>query len=123
MNNNILGVIQNNSNNFHSKTAFTFLNADDTSQTINYFELDLKARLISALLKNRISNNKSILILIKPGINFILAFLGCLYSKIISAPTYLPYNIKGFERPNLIIKNLKTEYILTEKSYYEKKKF
>jgi acyl-CoA synthetase (AMP-forming)/AMP-acid ligase II len=71
--------------------AFTFLLDGETeSSSITYQELDLKARAIAAHLQSNIPMGERALLLYPSGLEFIAAFLGCLYAGVIAIPAYPP---------------------------------
>lgn len=74
------------------KTAFTLLADDDgADRTITFAELDRIARSIAAQLQQRDALGARVLLLYPPGIEFIGAFLGCLYAGAIAVPSYPPH--------------------------------
>ena len=73
------------------KTAYTFL--DDSGKqnaTITYFELEQKVLAIAAGLQAEGLYGERALLLYHPGIDYIAAFLGCLYAGVIPVPAYPP---------------------------------
>ena len=78
-----------------SKTAFTCLSDDDSGARagdifINFSELDRLVRGIAAELQDRGAEGERVLLLYPPGIDFVAAFLGCLYAGAIAVPSYPP---------------------------------
>ena len=57
---------------------------------LTYQDLDRRARAIGALLQQYVVPGQRALLVYPPGIEFITAFFGCLYSGIIAVPTYPP---------------------------------
>jgi len=71
--------------------AFQFLNGAGTSpDLLNYDELEISARGIAAELQSRGLSNKQVLLLYPPGLDFIKAFLGCLFAGSVAVPVYPP---------------------------------
>lgn len=73
------------------QTAFIFLSARDAEPTeISYGELDLRARKLAAYLQQELEPGSRVLLLFPPGLDFIAAFLGCLYAGMPAVPLYPP---------------------------------
>jgi acyl-CoA synthetase (AMP-forming)/AMP-acid ligase II/alkylation response protein AidB-like acyl-CoA dehydrogenase/acyl carrier protein len=73
------------------RRAFTFLlDAEEEGPHLSYLQLDRQARAISALLQTRIKSGERALLLYPPGLEFVAAFFGCLYSGIIAVPVPPP---------------------------------
>lgn len=74
--------------------SYTFLdhrsnsNIDEIDCT--YADLDKKAKHIAALLQARGICDQPVLIVYPPGIDYICAFVGCLYARAIAVPLYPP---------------------------------
>ncbi|HCU23862.1 MAG TPA: non-ribosomal peptide synthetase, partial [Deltaproteobacteria bacterium] len=73
------------------KPAYTFL-ADGESEEISlsYAELDRQARAIAAALQGFAAKGERALLVYPPGLDYIAAFLGCLYAGVIAVPVYPP---------------------------------
>ena len=62
-------------------TAFIFLADGETeSERLTYAELDLRARLIATQLQSQCQPGDRALLCYPPGLEFICAFMGCLYA-------------------------------------------
>ncbi|MFL5653802.1 MAG: AMP-binding protein, partial [Ktedonobacteraceae bacterium] len=73
------------------RRAFTFLvDGELEGDCLTYQDLDRRARAIGALLQQYVVPGQRALLVYPPGIEFITAFFGCLYSGIIAVPTYPP---------------------------------
>ena len=71
--------------------AFTFL-ADGESEggRLTYGELDRRAAAIAAALAASVAPGERALLLYPPGLDFIVAFFGCLYAGVVAVPAYPP---------------------------------
>jgi natural product biosynthesis luciferase-like monooxygenase protein len=70
-------------------TAYTFLhNGHEPAYT--YRELDRRARLIGAALRERCGSGERVLLVLPPGLDYVAAFFGCLYAGVIAVPVYPP---------------------------------
>ena len=71
--------------------AYTFLLDGETQEvSLSYGELDRKARSIASLLQGMIASGDRALLLYPPGLDYIVAFFGCLYAGVVAVPTYPP---------------------------------
>src|SRR5438874_6374674 len=71
--------------------AYTFLeDGEREGSHLTYLDLDSQARAIGALLQMREAEGERALLLYPPGLDFIAAFFGCLYSGAVAVPVYPP---------------------------------
>jgi acyl transferase domain-containing protein/acyl-CoA synthetase (AMP-forming)/AMP-acid ligase II/acyl carrier protein len=83
--------------------AFTFLeNGETESDALTYAQLDRNARAVAARLQASTSAGDRALLLYPPGLDFIAAFLGCLYAGVVAVPAYPPRRNRSIERLNAI---------------------
>jgi len=59
--------------------------------SMSYEDLDRKARTIAAILQFSAKEGDRALLIFPPGLDFIVAFFGCLYAKILAVPVYPPH--------------------------------
>ena len=73
------------------KTVYRFLADGETEQeSITYEQLDRKCRAIGSELQQHGLSDERALLLYPPGIEYIAAFFGCLYARVIPVPLYPP---------------------------------
>ena len=73
------------------RTVFTFLRDGVTpAETVTFGELDRRARETAAWLQPRFPAGERALLLYPPGIEFVVAFLGCVYAGLVAVPAYPP---------------------------------
>ncbi|MFY2559117.1 amino acid adenylation domain-containing protein [Corallococcus terminator] len=71
--------------------AYTFVGDDESDETqVSYRELDRRARAIAAALQRQNAEGERAILLYPPGIDYVAAFLGCLYARVIAVPAYPP---------------------------------
>ena len=71
--------------------AFAFLKDGEVFQhSLTYSELDLRARAIAAWLQARGAHGERVILLYPSGLEFIVAFMGCLYAGALAVPVYAP---------------------------------
>ena len=94
--------------------AYRFL-ADgeiEASQVTNY-QQDCRARAIAAVLMERRAAGERALLLYPRTLDFISAFLGCLYSGVIAVPLYPPRNDRSLSRLAAVAADAQAKFILT----------
>jgi acyl-CoA synthetase (AMP-forming)/AMP-acid ligase II len=100
------------------QTAYTFLyNGETETSSLTYGELEQQARMIAAQLQELgLTDGERALLLYSPGLEFIAAFFGCLYAKVVAVPGYpLRPNQKLF-RLQAIVGDAQAAVVLTTKS-------
>lgn len=86
------------------KIAFIFLNDGDNDEVrITFRELDKAARSIADYLLRKVKKGERALMLFPPGMDFIKALFGCLYSGVIAVPAYPPRKNRSLERIRLMV--------------------
>lgn len=104
------------------KDAFVFLkNGEDQKDTVTFAEFKQRAEFLAARLQSEknYAINKRALLLYQPGLNYIIAFFGCILAGIVPIPAYPP-NTRSSSRLKHIQENAQPEFILTELSVYNK---
>lgn len=105
------------------RKAYTFLHRGETEvDSLTYGELDLKARAIAAVLQSNQAQGKVALLLYPPGLEFVAAFMGCLYAGVIPVPAYPPRPNQKLKRIQAIVADARSEIILTTDSLLDKLK-
>ncbi len=104
--------------------AATFLvDGEAQEQHLTYGELDSAARAIAAELQERLGAGGSpttALLLYPPGLEFIPAFLGCLYAGVVAVPVYPPRSGKHLERMEAVVRDCRARIALTSKNAHER---
>ncbi|MGH2412808.1 MAG: AMP-binding protein, partial [Microcystaceae cyanobacterium] len=100
-----------------SKIAFTFLSDGETeAESLTYHQLDRQARAIAAFLQELNAKGGRALLLYQPGLEFISAFLGCLYAGVIAVPAYPPRPNRSLDRLQAIVSDAQATFALTTQS-------
>lgn len=74
-----------------NRDAFTFLLDGETEQaTLTYQELDRRARRVAAQLQALGLEGERALLLYPAGLDFLVAFFGCLYASVVAVTAYPP---------------------------------
>jgi len=79
-------------------TAYTFLKSDDERSSVSYREVDQSARRIAVGLLQQAEPGDRAILMYPSGLDFIEAFLGCLYAGIVAVPAYPPKKNRNAER-------------------------
>src|SRR5712691_9058835 len=75
-----------------SSRGYVFLeNGEAEVSALTYGELDRQSRAIAATLQRSIAPGSRALLMYPPGLEFIAAFLGCLYAGVLAVPAYPPH--------------------------------
>ena len=102
------------------KRAFTFLADGETElDSLTYQQLDQKAKAIAFVLQDRDAPGQRALLLYQPGLDFITAFLGCLYAGVTAVPVYPPRANRSIERLLAIVADAEATFALTTQSIEE----
>ena len=101
--------------------AFTFLiDGENEELNITYAELDRKARALGAWLIASGMAGKRVLLLYPSGLDFICAFMGCLYGGAIAVPAYPPRKIRSVERIEAIAADADASVALTTRDVLDR---
>jgi 8-amino-7-oxononanoate synthase len=95
-------------------TAFTYLVDGENDQVhLTYRELDRQARAIGAWLESHDLAGERALLLYPAGLDFIVAFFGCLYAGVIAVPVYPPRRNRSLNRIQAIADDAEAKVALT----------
>ena len=98
------------------KRAFTFLADGETEiDSLTYQQLNEKAKAIASVLQSHNAQGQRALLLYQPGLDFITAFLGCLYAGVVAVPVYPPRANRSLERLIAIVTDAEASFALTTK--------
>ncbi|MBN9230440.1 MAG: aminotransferase class I/II-fold pyridoxal phosphate-dependent enzyme [Legionella sp.] len=96
------------------KIAFTFLKDNQELIDISYAELMKKISGVSRVILESTKPGEPIVLLYSSGVNFIVAFIACLFTDRLAIPAYPPINCSAVTRLENIIKSAKPALILSE---------
>ena len=102
-----------------NQVAYRFLgDGEFESDLITYGQLNKKAQAIAAHLQNNKAEKGDRALLLYPsGLEFIAAFLGCLYAGVIAVPTSMPRRREKADRLKAITENCQPKFILCTSAY------
>ncbi|MCP2728621.1 fatty acyl-AMP ligase [Limnofasciculus baicalensis] len=100
-----------------NQIAYTFLKNGETEEvSLSYQQLDLEARAIASHLQSLGATGERALLLYPPGLEFISAFLGCLYAGVVAVPAYPPRRNMNLLRLQAIAQDAEATFALTTTS-------
>ncbi|MBF2020491.1 MAG: fatty acyl-AMP ligase [Hydrococcus sp. C42_A2020_068] len=103
-----------------NRTAYTFLHRGETEVgQLTYQELDRQARAIAARLQSVGAIGERALLLYQPGLEFVAAFMGCLYASVVAVPAYPPRRNQKLTRLQAILDNARAMVVLTTSTLLE----
>ncbi|HEX5127576.1 MAG TPA: amino acid adenylation domain-containing protein [Rhodocyclaceae bacterium] len=95
-------------------TAFIFLKDGETAQeSLTYVQLDNRAREVAVLLQSCGAAGQRALLLYPAGLEYVAAFLGCLYADVIAVPVYPPRPNQNLDRVRRIANDAGARFVLS----------
>lgn len=97
-----------------NRTAYTFLHRGEAeANRLTYQQLEQQVKAIATRLQEIEATGKRALLLYSPGLEFIAAFLGCMYASVIAVPAYPPRRNQKMTRLQAIVENAQATVALT----------
>lgn len=87
-----------------------------SEETVTYRELDRDARGVAAWLAGRPESAQPVLLLYLDGMEFLRAFLGCLYAGVVAVPAPVPHDERSTKRVAAVIADSGAQLVLTTAS-------
>jgi len=95
------------------RTAVIFLQDGGAEQVrVTYGDLDDEARRVATLLQERAAPGDTALLLYPAGVEFITAFLGCLYAGVVAIPLYPPHPRRTAARLEAAVNDARPRFVL-----------
>ena len=110
---NILNRLQKHVEDIPNRLLYRFEEGEDKIDTLTFQELDNEAKSIANDLTQKYQKGDRALLLYPSGLEFITAFIGCLYAGLIAVPAYPPRKNQKLDRLKSIISNSNAKAILT----------
>ena len=103
------------------QTAYIFLGDGETETArLTYQQLDQKAKAIASRLQELGLENERVLLAYPSGLDFIAAFCGCLYGRVIAVPVNLPKRSQKIVRFETVANDVTAKAVLTSSSLISK---
>ena len=112
----LIELLNDRAQNLCNEVAYTFLQQGEEVHSLTYGELDNQAKMIAVYLQSLNAAGERALLLYPPGIEFIIAFFGCLYAGVIAVPAYPPRRNQKMMRLRAIVKDAEAKVALTTAS-------
>jgi acyl-CoA synthetase (AMP-forming)/AMP-acid ligase II len=97
--------------------AYTFLKSGEVEECcLTYVQLNQRVRAIAALLQAHLPPGERVLLAYQPGMDFVLAFLACLYAGMVAVPAYPPRKNQNTSRLRAIVQDAAIGTALTASS-------
>ena len=97
-----------------NRLAFRFLVDGETEAgAVTYGELEKQVKGFATWLQIHVSAGDRVLLLYPPGLEYISAFLGCLYAGVVAVPAYPPRLNRNFSRLEKIVSDAQPAAALT----------
>ena len=95
--------------------AYTFLADGEAREThVTYAELDRSARALAATLQERTEQGDRVLLMYPPGLDFVTAFLGCIYAGLVPVPVNPPRSNRHAGRVRAVVADAGAALALTD---------
>ncbi|MCU7881023.1 MAG: AMP-binding protein [Candidatus Thiodiazotropha sp. (ex Lucinoma aequizonata)] len=104
----VVGLLQHRAQKQPNYIAYTYLVNGEVNagrNDINYAELDLRAKALASRLMAQHLQNTNVLLLILPGIEYLVAFFGCQYAGATAVPAYPLRNKRDDNRIKVIMQD------------------
>lgn len=95
------------------QVAFYFSDGDGRDEQITYAELQRASRAVAWQLVSRGLVGERALLMFPPGLDFIIAFFGCLYAGVVAVPAYTPRRNRNVQRLQAISDDAESAIALT----------
>lgn len=97
-----------------NQSAYKFLTDGESDLCeLTYGELDRRARAVAAWLQSLGAQGERAILLYPPGLDYIVAFIGCLYAKVIAVPAYPPQRKRTLGRLRAVLADSGAAFALT----------
>jgi acyl-CoA synthetase (AMP-forming)/AMP-acid ligase II len=101
-------------------TAFEYLtDGEQASERVSYSELDDAAGRVAATLRQQVGAGATAVLLFPPGLDFLRAFFGCLYARVVPVPTYPPLafnTAQSLPRLAAVVRDARPRAVLTTRA-------
>jgi acyl-CoA synthetase (AMP-forming)/AMP-acid ligase II len=115
----LVDLLRDRAQNQGDRHAYRFLLDGETQAiSLSYQELDRRSRAIAAYLQSFCQPGERVLLLYPPGLEYVTAFLGCLYAGAVAVPAYPPKPNRSFSRLQSIVADAGATAALTTRETF-----
>ncbi|MGM7723802.1 fatty acyl-AMP ligase [Metabacillus sp. Hm71] len=116
----LIDLLNSNAKKHPHKIAFKYLIGEEDEISLSYKQLVVDSKRIAAYLQKEGFSGKQALIMYPPGLEYVKAFLGCLYAGVIAVPVYPPTLSRNMDRIRSILVDASTNIIFTTSQLHSK---
>ena len=109
-------VLQVRASQFPERTAFVYENDEGMQEAWTYAQLEARSRTLASWLVRRAGMDDRALLVYPPGLEFIAAFLGCVYAGVLPVPATYPKPRRPSPRLDSIAEDCQPSLVLTHSS-------
>ncbi|QEG36801.1 Long-chain-fatty-acid--AMP ligase FadD29 [Bythopirellula goksoeyrii] len=113
---NLAEMLQSRACQFPELTAFVFEDDEGNQQSWTFAQLELRSRSLGRWLARRTSVGDRVLLVYPPGLEFIAAFMGCVYAGALPVPATYPKPRRPSPRLDSIVEDCRPSLVLTHSS-------
>lgn len=101
--------------------VFTLLqDGEEETAWLTYADLDLRARALGAWLQESVASGERALLLYPTGLEFIVAFMACLYAGVVAVPVYASRSPRMVSRFQALLESCRPALVLTQSDLLSK---
>lgn len=108
----LISILDNHAKTHPDKLAYTFL-AENGKTALTNYELWKKVIALASRLLVMVKTESRAIVLLPPGLDYVVAFLGCLRAGVIAVPAYPLRNNRHIQRLLAVIHDARAEVIIT----------
>lgn len=118
--NNIVHILRDHAERRSSTVALTFLSdGESAGQRLTFMELDRRIRSVAGHLQSLQAAGQRALLLFDGDVDFVVAFLGCLFAQVVATPAYPPRsNSIHLQRLQAIAMDASAAFIITTRAIF-----
>jgi len=114
---NLVELLRRRALNQPEQTAYKFLfDGEAVGPSLTYAALDRRVRAVAAHLQELNATGERVLLLYPPGLEYIVAYFGCLYAGAIAVLAYAPRQNRHLKRVQAIASDARARFALTTKT-------
>jgi 8-amino-7-oxononanoate synthase len=111
----LVDILQDHAENFPEHTAIKFITQKGW-EGLTYVELNRKIKWVAQHLQDQVESNARAVIILPPGLNYVIALLACFYAGIIAVPIYPPRKNQHAHRVFSVIQDSNAALVITNHS-------
>jgi acyl-CoA synthetase (AMP-forming)/AMP-acid ligase II/alkylation response protein AidB-like acyl-CoA dehydrogenase/acyl carrier protein len=99
-----------------ANNAFTFLSGDDHVERLSYGELHRAVFGLAAHLRRTYPKGERIVLVMGPGLSYVVGFLACAAAGLIPAPLYPPASEKDWDKLRAVVRDCQPKALLVSRA-------